>query len=434
MSKLFSVIKNIFLIKELRVRIGNTLLFLLLFRAGSAIVLPGIDMEQISSTMKGVLGFLDSFLGGSLTKASVFALNVSPYISASIVMQLSSMAFPKIQKIQREGEMGRRRIAQITRMLTIFIAVIQSCAFLLKVSNNGAVSMHRALFMVVSIIILTSGTVFCMWLGEKITDKGIGNGVTMLIMVGIVSSFPSALYHEVLHRGSRGILLFVFELFILFFVVIVVVAFTQATRKVPIQYAKQLSSSTVYGGQRQYLPFKLNSAGVMPIIFSNVLIMCISFLFQMKVWSGKFAWLVHIGMMLQNDTTWLHNFLYASLIILFTLFYTAITVNPVQIAEDMKRAGSFIPGVASGNATARFIDGVLERITLPGACFLAIIAILPAFAHIAGLSTSFARFYGGSSLLIMVSSMLETIQQVESYLLMRCYESIIDSGIRVSEY
>ncbi|WP_339044284.1 preprotein translocase subunit SecY [Cardinium endosymbiont of Tipula unca] len=429
MNKFFRAIKDIFSIKELRVRIGNTLLFLLLFRAGASIVLPGIDMAQVSGTVKGVLGLLDSFLGGSFSNASVFALGVTPYISASIVMQLLSIAWPKIQKIQREGEVGKRRIAQISRILTIFIAIFQSFQYLLAASSSGSVSIDRTFFIAVSIVILTAGTVFCMWLGEKITDKGIGNGVTMLIMVGIVSSFPGALYQEAVHRGSRGILLFVFELFFLFLIVLTVVAFTQATRRVPIQYAKQLSSSTIYGGQRQYIPFKLNSAGVMPIIFAQLLIVCFSFIFS--IWSDKFAWAVNVSRMLQDITSWPFNLLFACLIIVFTFFYTAITVNPVQIAEDLKRANSFIPGVTSGNATARFFDDVLDRITLPGAIFLAMIAVLPAFAHMAGLSLPFSRFYGGTSLLIMVSSMLETLQQVESYLLMRRYEVIINTGSRV---
>ncbi|WP_342265588.1 preprotein translocase subunit SecY [Cardinium endosymbiont of Philonthus spinipes] len=426
MNKLFKVIKDIFLIKELRVRIRNTLLFLTFFRIGSIIVLPGIDVSQISGNAKRVFGLLDSFLGGSLSQVSVFSVGVTPYISASIIMQLLSIAWPKIQKIQREGEMGKRKIAQISRVLTIFIAIFQSFQYLFIATGSGNVSISRTFFIFISIVILTAGALFCMWLGEKITDKGIGNGVTMLMMVGIVSSFPAALYQEAVHRGSRSLFLFVLELFVLFLIVLTLVAFTQATRRVPIQYAKQLSTSTIYGGQRQYIPFKLNSAGVMPIIFANLLIVAISFL--LGLWKDKFVWLAHISGMLQDITSWLFNLLFAFLIIVFTFFYTAITVNPVQIAEDMKRAGSFIPGVTSGNATARFLDGVLDRITLPGAIFLAIIAILPAFSAMAGLSLPFSRFYGGTSLLIMVSSMLETLQQIESYLLMRRYEVIINKG------
>ncbi|CCM09910.1 Protein translocase subunit SecY [Cardinium endosymbiont cEper1 of Encarsia pergandiella] len=429
MNKLFKVIKDIFLIKELRIRIRNTLFFLLLFRIGSIIVLPGIDVTQISGHAKRVFGLLDSFLGGSLSQVSIFSVGVTPYISASIVMQLLSIAWPKIQKIQRDGEMGKRKIAQISRILTIFIAIFQSFQYLFIATGSGNVSISRTFFIFISIIILTAGAIFCMWLGEKITDKGIGNGVTMLMMVGIVSSFPAALYQEAVYRGSKGMFLFVLELFVLFLIVLVLVAFTQATRRVPIQYARQLSTSTIYGGQRQYIPFKLNSAGVMPIIFANLLIFCISCL--LGFWKDKFAWLDLISGMLRDDTSWLFNFLFAFLIIVFTFFYTAITVNPVQIAEDMKRANSFIPGITSGNATARFLDGVLDRITLPGAMFLAIIAILPAFARIVGLSFPFYRFFGGTSLLIMVSSMLETIQQVESYLLMRRYEVIINKGARL---
>ncbi|AXI24510.1 SecY subunit [Cardinium endosymbiont of Sogatella furcifera] len=430
MNKLFKVIKDIFLIKELSLRIRNTLFFLILFRIGSIIALPGIDVAQISGSAKRVFGLLDSFLGGSLSQVSVFSVGVTPYISASIIMQLLSIAWPKIQKIQREGEMGKRKIAQISRILTVVIAIFQSFQYLFMATGSGNVSIGRTLFIFISIIILTAGALFCMWLGEKITDKGIGNGVTMLMMVGIVSSLPSALYQEAVHRGSRSMFLFVFELLVLFLIVLTLVAFTQATRRVPIQYAKQLSTSTIYGGQRQYIPFKLNSAGVMPIIFANLLIFAFSFL--LGFWKDKCVWLAQISGMLQDFTSWLFNLLFAFFIIVFTFFYTAITVNPVQIAEDMKRAGSFIPGVTSGNATARFLDGVLDRITLPGAIFLAVIAILPAFASMAGLSLPFSRFYGGTSLLIMVSSMLETFQQIESYLLMRRYEVIINKGARLN--
>ena len=429
MNKFFKSIKDIFYIKELRNRIKNTLGFLILFRLGSCIVLPGIDMTKISGNIKGVLGLLDSFLGGSFSNASVFALGVAPYISASIVMQLLSIAWPKIQKIQREGEMGRRRIAQISRILTIFIAIFQSFQYLLVTSTNDNVSIDRIFFISTSVVILTAGTVFCMWLGEKITDKGIGNGVTMLIMVGIVSSFPGALYQEAVHRGSKGILLFLFELFFLFWIVVVVVAFTQATRRVPIQYAKQLSSSTIYGGRRQYIPLKLNSAGVMPIIFAQLLIVCVSFIFN--VWLDRFEWAANVANKLQDITSWPFNLSFALLIVLFTFFYTAVTVNPAKIAENMKHTNSFVPGISSGNATTRFFDDILDKITLPGAVFLAIIAVLPSFAYMLGLSLSFSRFYGGTSLLIMVSAMLEMIQQVESYLLMRRYEVIINTENRI---
>ncbi|HLP34557.1 MAG TPA: preprotein translocase subunit SecY [Amoebophilaceae bacterium] len=429
MNNFLKGIRDIFYIKELRTRIKNTLLFLLLFRAGACIALPGIDMTKVSGNVKGVLGLLDSFLGGSFSKASVFALGVAPYISASIVMQLLSIAWPRVQKIQREGEMGRRKIAQISRILTVFLAVFQSFQYLLATSSHENVSIDRTFFIAISIVILTAGTLFCMWLGERITDKGIGNGVTMLIMVGIVSSFPGALYQEIVHRGSRGLLLFVLELLLLFFIVGAVVAFTQATRKIPIQYAKQLSGSTIYGGKRQYIPLKLNSAGVMPIIFAQLLIVLISFF--LSVGSKRFAWMATTSAKLQDMTSWPFNVLFAFLIVLFTFFYTAITVNPVKIAEEMKKSNSFVPGITSGNATARFLDEVLDRITLPGAVFLALIAVLPSFAYMAGLSLPFSRFYGGTSLLIMVSSMLETMQQVESYLLMRRYEVIINSGARI---
>ncbi|MBX9890344.1 MAG: preprotein translocase subunit SecY [Amoebophilaceae bacterium] len=426
MNKLVRVIKDIFYIKELRVRIKNTLFFLILFRLGGCIVLPGINIAKVSDNVRGILGLLDSFLGGAFSKASVFALGVTPYISASIVMQILSIAWPKIQKIQRDGEMGRRKIAQVSRILTIFIAIFQSFQYVLTTSCHGNISIDRSYFIAISIVILTAGTLFCMWLGEKITDKGIGNGVTMLIMVVIVSAFPGALYQEVVHRGSRGILLFVLEMFILFWIVIALVAFTQATRRVPVQYAKQLTTNVIYGGQRQYIPLKLNSAGVMPIIFAHLLIIGVSFV--VGFWSTKFEWAARMSHRLQDITSWPFNVLFALLIIVFTFFYTAITVSPAKIAEDMKRTNSFVPGVPSGNATARFFDDVLDRITLPGAVFLAIIAVLPSFAYMFGLSLPFSKFYGGTSLLIMVSSVLEVIQQVESYLLMRRYEVIINTG------
>jgi len=428
MNKLYKVIRDILTIKELRSRVKNTLFFLLLFRLGSCISLPGVNIGKVSESVRGILGLLDSFLGGSFSKASVFALGVAPYISASIIMQLLSIAWPKIQKIQRDGEMGRRKIAQVSRILTIFIAIFQSIQYLFVTSGADNVSINRTFFIAISVVILTSGTMFCMWLGERITDKGIGNGVTVLIMVGIVSSFPRAIYQEIIHRGSRDLLLFLFELIFLFCIVMAVVAFTQATRKIPIQYAKQLTSSTIYGGQRQYIPLKLNGAGVMPIIFANLLIVAISFC--IGFWSTKFEWAATMSHKLQDFTSWPFNLLFALLIVLFTYFYTAITVNPVKIAEDMKRSNSFVPGVPSGSATARFFDEVIEKITLPGAIFLAFIAILPSFAYTLGLSPSFSKFYGGTSLLIMVSAILEVIQQVDSYLLMRRYEVIINKSVR----
>ena len=429
MSKFFEVFKVILSIKELKVRLSKTFFLLLFFRVGACIVLPGVDLTKISSNVKGVLGLLDSFLGGSFSNASVFALGVAPYISASIIMQLLSLAWPKVQRIQREGEMGRRKIAYITRVLTVFIAIFQSLQYLLVATSCKNIAVDQRWFVFVSVIILTAGTVFCMWLGEKISEKGIGNGVTMLIMIGIVSSFPGAIYQEMVHRGSRGLLLFIVELFVLFMVVLAIVAFTQATRKVPIQYVKQLSSSAIYGGERQYIPIKLNNAGVMPIIFAQLLIVGISFFFG--IWSDKFEWASRLSHQLQNITSVWFNGLFVFLIILFTVFYTSIVFNPIKIAEDMKRVNSFVPGIPAGNATVCFFDNLLKRITLPGALFLSVIAILPAFAYAAGLSLPFSRFYGGTSLLIMVSSILEIIQQVESYFLMHRYEVIINTNFRI---
>lgn len=426
MPRLFRVIKDIFSIEELRIRILNTVVFLLLFRLGSYVVLPGINPTKLTGEAKGIFGLLDAFLGGAFSNASVLGLGVMPYISASIAIQLLTIAFPYFQRLQKEGHSGRKILNQMTKVLTIFIAIVQAVAYLSTAVSEEVVVISRSFFTGSSIIILTAGTMFCVWLGDRITDKGIGNGVSMLIMVGIISSLPGALFSEILSRGMRGSLVLLIELLLLFVVVAGVVMFTQATRRIPVQYAKQMVSSNVYGGHRQYIPLKLNTPGVMPIIFSQALMFLPALI--ASIWSEKSNVATFVGRVFSDYTTWQYNVTFGFLIIIFTFFYTAITINPTQIADDMKRNSGFIPGVKPGRPTSEFIDNILSRITLPGSLFLAAIAILPAFAHMAGVNSSFSRFYGGTSLLIMVGVVLDTLQQVESLLLMRRYQGLMRSG------
>ena len=429
MKKFFQTIRNIFSIEDLRVRILNTLGFLIIFRLGSYIVLPGVDprvLEQIAGEAQGIFGLLDTFLGGAFSRASIFALGIMPYISASIVIQLLTVAVPYFQKLQKEGESGRKRMNQITRVLTIAITFAQSIAYLNGTIPAEAITLDPFWFQVSSIIVLVSGTMFTMWLGERITERGIGNGISMLIMIGIIARLPFQLVAEAASKGMSGALFFVLEIVALFFVVVAVVAFTQAIRRIPVQYAKQVVGNRVYGGQRQYIPLRVNSAGVMPIIFAQSLM----FLPPMiaNFWADQSDIAAYVGTTFSDFTSWQYNVVFGIMILLFTFFYTAITVNPTQIAEDLKRNGGFIPGVKPGKATSEYIDNVLTKITLPGSIFLAIVAIMPAFATIAGVGTGFAQFYGGTSLLIMVGVILDTLQQIESYLLMRHYEGLMKSG------
>lgn len=424
MKKFFTTIKNIFSIEDLRIRILNTLGFLVIFRLGSFVVLPGIDPSRLGEA-EGIFGLLDTFLGGAFSNAAIFGLGIMPYISASIVLQLLTVAVPYFQKLQKEGESGRKKISQITRVLTIFITLAQSSAYLSTLPAE-AILVDRTFFTLSSMVILTSGTMFCMWLGEKITDKGIGNGISMLIMIGIISRFPGSIYFEAASKGMSGALLFIIEIVVLFFVVMGVVMLTQAVRRIPVQYAKQVVGNKVYGGQRQYIPLKVNASGVMPIIFAQSLMFLPAML--AGLWADTNDTAAFIGATFSDFTTWQYNVVFGLLIIVFTFFYTAITVNPNQIADDMKRNGGFIPGIKPGKQTSEFIDTILTRITLPGSLFLAIVAILPALASIFGVTREFAQFYGGTSLLIMVGVILDTLQQIESYLLMRHYEGMMKSG------
>ncbi len=430
MKRFFQTIRNIFSIEDLRVRILNTIGFLIIFRLGSFIVLPGIDPNHPSlsgaGATEGILGLLNTFLGGSFSRASIFALGIMPYISASIIVQLLTFAVPYFQKLQKEGDSGRKRLNQITRVLTIVITAFQSYAYIRGTIDNGAIIQPGFFFFFSAITILVAGTMFCMWLGERITDKGIGNGISVLIMIGIISRLPLALYDEAVNnRGMDGALLFIIELLVLFAIVMGVILLTQATRRIPIQYAKQVIGNKLYGGKRDFIPLKMNSAGVMPIIFAQAL-MFIPVLLA-GFWRDSDV-AAYVGSTFSDPYSWQYNTLFAVMILIFTFFYTAITINANDIADNLKRNGGFIPGVKPGKQTSEFIDTVLSRITFPGALFLAFIAIIPAFAVLLGVSQNFAQFYGGTSLLIMVGVILDTLQQIESYLLMRHYEGMMKSG------
>jgi len=430
MKKLFTTLSNIWKIDDLRVRISNTLLFLLIYRVGSFVVLPGVNYTSLSTQKgkEGLVGLLNMFAGGSFSRASIFALGVMPYISASIVVQLLGIAVPYFTKLQKEGESGRNKLNQWTRYLTIGITALQAYGYVHSQITNDQISPMISVFAfnVLSIFVLTAGTLFVMWLGEKITDKGIGNGISLIIMVGIIAQLPSAFIAEFDKRnsGQGGLITFVVEIVALIGVVMFTILIVQGTRKIAVQYAKRIVGNKQYGGVRQYIPLKVNAAGVMPIIFAQALMFIPATIPQFFPSTGTNA----VVMALANYNSWEHNLLFALLIIVFTYFYTAITVNPNQMAEDMKKNGGFVPGVKPGKSTAEFIDGVISRITLPGSIFLAIIAIIPAFATIIGVTNIFARFFGGTSLIILVGVVLDTLQQIESHLLMRHYDGLMKTG------
>lgn len=435
MKAFFETIRNIFKIEDLRQRILYTLGILLIYRLGSFISLPGIDPSQLANlkqqTADGILGLLDMFSGGAFSQASIFALGIMPYISASIVVQLLGIAIPYFQRLQREGESGRRKINQITRYLTVIILVFQAPAYLTNLQvqlPEAAFVLKGTYFWISSIIILTSGTMFVMWLGEKITDKGIGNGISLIIMVGIIAQMPFALFAEFLAKLEQqqggGLIMFIVEIVVLFFVFMGTILLVQGTRKIPVQYAKRIVGNKQYGGVRQYIPLKVNAAGVMPIIFAQALM----FIPLTLAGFSQSDALTGFAAAFSNFTGFWYNFTFAVLIILFTYFYTAVTINPNQMAEDMKRNGGFIPGVKPGKKTVEFLDTIMSRITLPGSIFLAIVAILPAFAMLAGINSQWAQFYGGTSLLILVGVVLDTLQQIESHLLMRHYDGLMKSG------
>ena len=431
MAKFVETITNIFKIEELKKRIIYTLLLVLVYRLGCYILLPGLDPEAlkggISGTQEGLVGLLNMFSGGAFGNASIFALGVMPYISASIVVQLLGMFVPSFRKMQMEGESGRRKMNQITRYLTIAILAIQGPAYITGMIPRNAIAVGWSSFMfnIVSTIILMAGTMFVMWLGERITDRGIGNGISLIIMIGIVARLPYALAAEIGQKftgsGVGGPLILVVELVIWFLVIIAAIAIVQAVRKVPVQYAKRVIGNKQYGGVRQYLPLKINAAGVMPIIFAQALMM-----FPMLL--GRWDATRGIAAAFSSYTNFWYNLVFAFLVIVFTYFYTAVTVNPTMMAEDMKKNGGFIPGVKPGKQTANYIDTIMSRITLPGSIALAFIAIMPAFANIFGINNQFASFFGGTSLLITVGVVLDTLQQIESYLLMRHYDGLMKTG------
>ena len=437
--KFIETIKNIFKIEELRKRIVYTCLLILVYRLGCFVVIPGIDATLLASSslaqtsQKGLVGLLNMFSGGAFGNASIFALGVMPYISASIVIQLLGVFVPYFRKLQMEGESGRKKMNQMTRWLTILIICIQGPAYMAALHNQipGAafVAVNKLgwsnfFFNLVSTIILMAGSMFVMWLGERITDRGIGNGISLIIMIGIVARLPFAIAAEIgekLSATNGGPLLLVVEAVVWFFVVIAAIALVQAVRKVPVQYAKRVIGNRQYGGVRQYIPLKINAAGVMPIIFAQALML---FPLIFSHWDATRGLAATLG----NYTGFWYNLIFFLLVVIFTYFYTAVTVNPTMMAEDMKRNGGFIPGVKPGKKTVEYLDTIMSRVTLPGSIALGFISILPALAMIAGVNNSFASFFGGTSLLILVGVVLDTLQQVESYLLMRHYDGLMKTG------
>ena len=422
MKNFFTTLSNIWKIEDLRVRITNTLLFLLIYRIGCVVVLPGVDPASLSShAQEGILGLLNMFAGGAFQHASIFALGVMPYISASIVVQLLGIAVPYFAKLQKEGESGQNKINQWTRYLTIAITALQAMGYL-----KSQVSLPDPFFAIVDVFVLTAGTLFVMWLGERITDKGIGNGISLIIMIGIIAQLPSAVGIEFVTRtgGNGGLITFVVEIVAYILIVMFTILIVQGTRKISVQYAKRIVGNKQYGGVRQYIPLKVNAAGVMPIIFAQALMFIPAYIPSLFPSIATNPVVMSLG----NYTSWGHNLLFAVLIILFTYFYTAITVNPKQMSDDMKKNGGFIPGVKPGQATSNFIDDIISKITLPGAIALAIIAIIPAIASSIGVSSAFARFFVGTSLIILVGVILDTLQQIESHLLMRHYDGLMKTG------
>lgn len=429
-------VKNIWSVEDLRKRIGITLLLVIIYRFGCYVVLPGINPDELIAlknfTSDGLMQLLDMFSGGAFSQASIFALGIMPYITASIVIQLLGMVLPAFQKMQREGESGRMKLNQYTRYLTVLILVLQGPAYLMNLkyqvqAAGGHVEMGfwTVVFMT---IVLAAGSMFIMWLGERITDRGIGNGISLIIMVGIIARLPQALYYEFVSRlpdstgSSGGLVMFLIELVLLFAVTVGAVLLVQGTRKVPVQYAKRIVGNRQYGGARQYIPLKVNAAGVMPIIFAQAIMFIPITLAGFSANQGGF-----FGAF-SDINGWAYNIVYFILIVAFTYFYTAVTVRPTQMAEDMKRNNGFIPGVKPGKKTVEYLDSIMSRITLPGSIFLGIVAVMPAFARVFGVSQNFAQFFGGTSLLILVGVVLDTLQQIESHLMMHHYDGLMKDG------
>ena len=435
MKKFIEALKNCWKVEDLRQRLLITILFVAIYRFGSFVVLPGINPSQLDTLQKqtsgGLMSLLDMFSGGAFSNASIFALGIMPYISASIVMQLLAVAVPYFQKMQREGESGRKKINWYTRALTVVILLFQAPSYLinLKMQAEGALAsgISWSVFMIPATIILAAGSMFVLWLGERITDKGVGNGISLIIMIGIIARLPQAFIQE---AGSRleaiaggGLVMFIVEILVLYAIVCAAILLVQGTRKVPVQYAKRVVGNKQYGGARQYVPLKLFAANVMPIIFAQALMFIP--LALVKYQSENASYVVQS---LMDNRSLLYNIIYVTLIIAFTYFCTAITLNPTQMAEDMKRNNGFIPGIKPGKDTADYIDTVMSRLTLPGSLFIAFIAVMPALAGLLNVQQGFSQFFGGTSLLILVGVVIDTLQQIESYLMMRHYDGLLNSG------
>ena len=426
MKNLIDTIKNIWRIEELRTRILITLALLLVYRIGSFIVLPGVDSVKMAASASGgggIAEILAIFTGGAFTRASIFALGIMPYISASIIMQLMGIAVPAVQKMQKE-ESGRRKINQYTRYLTILICVFQAPGYIYTTIEPDA-RPDSQFWLFTSIVILSASTLFVMWLGERITERGLGNGISLIIMIGIVAMLPQSFAQEVVGRmgpGGGGLVLLLVEVVLWVLIIAGCILLVQGTRRIPVQFAKRVQGNKQFGGVRNYIPLKVNAAGVMPIIFAQAIVLIPMYVAQ--AFEDPPMWLVGMA----NSQGFFYNFTLFLMVVAFTYFYTAITVNPNQLSDDMKRNGGFIPGVKPGKQTANHIDELLSRITLPGAIFLGLVAIMPAFAMMFGVKQGFAQFFGGTSLLIMVGVLLDTLQQIESHLLMRHYDGLMKSG------
>ena len=437
MKKLIQTLKNIWSIEELRSKILFTLLLIFIYRIGTHIVLPGIDPAGLTETMKntknGILGLIDTFAGGAFSQASIFALGIMPYISASIFIQLMTVLVPQFQKMQKEGESGRKKINQWTRYLTVAVTVVQASAYVkyleeMTRTSGGIANSYSGLFWLSTVVILTAGTLFVMWMGEKITDKGLGNGTSLIIMVGILARLPQAFGQELVSKSTRSgqIILFIVELAILVAIIMGCILLVQGVRKIPVNYAKQIVGNRQFGGARQFLPIKVNSAGVMPIIFAQA-IMFLPTLFNLTNW-GKSDTGQGIQRVFTDHSNVWYMAIYSVVVIGFTFLYTALIFNPKQIADNLKQNNGFIPGVKPGQPTADYIGAIMDKITLPGAILLAVVGILPGIAQLLGVQPSFSTFFGGTSLLIMVGVILDTLQQIETQLLMRQYDGLMKSG------
>jgi preprotein translocase subunit SecY len=432
-KKLFQTLKNIWSIEELRSKILFTLLLIFIYRVGTHVVLPGIDPTQLTENMSksnnGILGLIDTFAGGAFSQASIFALGIMPYISASIFIQLMTVLVPQFQKMQKEGESGRKKINQWTRYLTVAVTAVQASAYVKYLEGiGGIVPAYAGFFWLSTVVILTAGTLFVMWMGEKITDKGLGNGTSLIIMIGILGRLPSSFFQELTLKSTRSgtILIFIIEIAVLIAIIMGCILLVQGTRKIPVNYAKQIVGNRQFGGARQFLPIKVNSAGVMPIIFAQA-IMFLPTLFNLTSW-GKTETGQGLYKVFTDHANGWYMLIYAVVVIGFTFLYTALIFNPKQIADNLKQNNGFIPGVKPGQPTADYIGSIMDRVTLPGAILLAVVGILPGVAKLLGVSSNFSTFFGGTSLLIMVGVILDTLQQIETQLLMRQYDGLMKSG------